>query len=139
MNPKDLLGVVLSWSAPVITPSGYRKGGTVGRVKLDDGRMVEARWSEQATIQAQRRPTAVGQRVSLSRDGRWGYRATLVERVVARSTTPTPERAPLPPLLARAVAAALAAGESPWTIAARHGLDVRQLSALPTATGRRPT
>jgi hypothetical protein len=101
----------------------------MGHVRVDDGRIVEARWSGAATMDVSLRPGAEGQRVCLSRDGQGIYRATLVERVepVSENTTPPPKRTKVtsvPPSLARAIAAALARGESPWAIAARHGIPV---------------
>jgi hypothetical protein len=136
VEPVELLGVVLAWPAPRVTPGGARIGGGLGRVRLDaDGRVVEAAWSGQATVNRDRRATAAGQRVRLVRDARGTYRATLLERVVDPATgnaTPPPPRpppVPLPALLARAVAAALACGESPWTIAARHGVSVERVLA----------
>jgi hypothetical protein len=129
----ELLGTVLEWSAPVTSPSGYRTGGGAGKVRLDDGNVVPARWSGQATLCQDRRPSAKGQRVAVSRDSGGRYRATLVESAagaIGPTLTP-PRRAPLRPLpetLRRAVGAALALGESPWTIAARHGVSVEQVS-----------
>jgi hypothetical protein len=132
----ELLGVVVEWPAPRVSPGGVRTGGGAGRVRLDpDGREVDAAWSGQATLHRDCRPTASGQRVRVTRDGRGTYRATLLERAVDPATgnaTPPPPRpppAPLSPLLARAVAAALARGESPWTIAARHGVPVERVLA----------
>ena len=132
-RPMDLLGTVLSWPPTTISPrAGNRIGGKVGRVRLDDGREVDAHWSGAATMDIFLRPAAEGQRVALSRDGQGIYRATLVERANAPTVaiTPPPTRASLsslPPTLARAIAAALALGESPWTIAARHGIAVGQV------------
>jgi hypothetical protein len=127
---QDLLGRVLSWPSATISPrAGNRSGGGAGRVRLDDGRTVEARLSGAATMDVALRPGAEGQRVSVSRDGQGIYRATLVERVegVTENATTPPKRGPvtsIPPTLARAIAAALARGESPWTIAARHSIPV---------------
>jgi len=92
----------------------------------------DAHWSGAATLDIFLRPTAEGQRVALSRDAQGIYRATLVERANAPTVaiTPPPTRASLsslPPTLARAIAAALALGESPWTIAARHGIAVERV------------
>jgi hypothetical protein len=128
-RPTDLLGTVLTWPPTTISPlAGNRTGGGAGRVRLDDGRIVRVRWSGAANMDASLRPGAEGQRVCLSRDKQGIYRATLVERVELESviTEPPPKRAPasIPPTLARAIAAALALGESPWTIAARHGISV---------------
>lgn len=129
-QPQDLLGTVLSWPSAIISPrAGNRSGGGMGHVRVDDGRVVEARWSGAATMDVSLRPGAEGQRVCLSRDGQGIYRATLVERVEALTENATPplRQAPVtsvPPSLARAIAAALALGESPWTIAARHGISV---------------
>jgi hypothetical protein len=129
-RPTDLLGTVLTWPPTTVSPrAGNRTGGGAGRVHLDDGRIVEARWSGVATMDICLRPGAEGQRVSLSRDKQGIYRATLVERVevAGKKTAPPPRRAltpSIPPTLARAIAAALALGESPWTIAARHGISV---------------
>ncbi len=129
---RGLSGVVVSWPAGAMDSSGRRRGAKVGRVRLQDGRIVAAQWSGAATMNARQRPTAEGQRVALSRDAQGVYRATLVEPadVMNGSSPPLPKRAPLQPLpetLRRAVAAGLAAGESPWTVAARHGVAVEQV------------
>jgi hypothetical protein len=132
-KPGDLLGVVVSWPPPTVSPqAGNRSGGGAGRVRLEGGSVVDARWSGAASANIFVRPDAEGQRVRLSRDTQGVYRATLVERgeVATKNPTAPPRRKPLAPLpetLRRAVAAGLAAGESPWTIAARHGIAVEQL------------
>jgi hypothetical protein len=131
-KPGDL-GVVLSWSTGITDSTGRRRGAKVGRVQLDhSGTIVAAQWSGVATMNANVRPSVPGQRVTIARDARGIYRATLlIERVDVATGSPTspPRRPPppLPPTLASAVAAAVAQGESPWTIALRHNIDVSQV------------
>ena len=127
------LGVVLSWPTGVTDSTGRRRGAKIGRVKLDhSGTIVAAQWSGVATMNANVRPSAPGQRVTIARDAQGIYRATLlIERVDGATSSPTspPRRSPPPlsPTLASAVAAAVAQGESPWTIALRHNIDVSQV------------
>jgi hypothetical protein len=69
----------------------------------------------------ERRPIARAFRrwlVTRGVNARRSTRATLRELVPPRA---------IPAVLARAVTAALAAGESLWTIAARHGLAIEQV------------
>jgi hypothetical protein len=133
-NAATLEGTVIEWTATEISPrAGNRLGGATGTVRLDDGRIVPARWSGKAALDPRWRP-AVGGRVTVERDAQGLCRVTAVERAEAtpRAATAPPRRvppAPLPESLRRAVAAAIARGESPWTIADRFGIDVSRVRA----------
>jgi hypothetical protein len=121
----DLFGTVVEWG---------KGDGTVG---LDDGRTVRARWSGEASKMPDRRPGAPGERVRVTRDSSGIYRATRLARAPGelpggpfgwrKPAPPRPAPPPLPPMLLRAVQGALAAGESAWTIAARHGVSVERV------------
>ncbi|MGO9837396.1 MAG: hypothetical protein ACLP1X_24660, partial [Polyangiaceae bacterium] len=81
---------MVSWPPPTVSPhAGNRSGGGAGRVRLEDGSVVNARWSGAASANIFVRPGAKGERVRLSRDAQGVYRATLVERVEVASKNPT--------------------------------------------------
>jgi hypothetical protein len=95
------------------------------RVRLDSGREFVARRDELAGRRA-----GPGDRVRLVR-GRAPRAVAVLEDLEAKASgapaTPSAPARALPQTLARAVAAAVAAGESAWVIAARHGIAVEQV------------
>jgi hypothetical protein len=97
-------------------------------VKLDvSGREFVAGRTEPSS-----RLVVVGDRVRLLSRGTGSRNVAMLDEAKSPGAPTSPSRPalrPLPETLRRAVDAAVAAGESPMTIAARHGISVDQVRA----------
>jgi hypothetical protein len=123
-NAGESLAVVTAWAGKV--------GKERGHVRLDDGTEVRVRIGHVGGTRRVRSP-AVGERVRVVID-RAGERRVFPIDEQARANTwhpPTTPKAPqpLPAMLARAVAGALARGASAIAVAERWGLPLASVQA----------